>query len=95
MTVVGLTCPGTASNSVQLTNEFTTPFGIGHPTNTGDCTLFLVALDGNRNVVKELQLDPGQSVDWYTPPAGAVAIFAACHEECQGKGELTYDTPNA
>jgi hypothetical protein len=94
MTAIQLTCPGTAANAVRLTNEFTTPAGIGHPTNTGECTLFLVAFDGDDKVVNELQLDPGQSVDWYTPPAGAVAIFAACHEECPGTGELRIDTPN-
>jgi hypothetical protein len=90
-----LTCPGSREDAVQLTNEFTTQFGVGHPRNTGDCPLFLDALDGGGNSVQQLQLTPGDGVDWFSAPQEAVAIFAVCHQDCSGTGQLTFDTPSA
>lgn len=88
-----LTCPGSRATSVQLTNAFTTPAGIGHPANTGDCRIFLDALDASRNSLKQLALDPGESSEWFSSPEGAVSIWVVCHSDCAGRGELTYDTP--
>ena len=93
MAVQPLSCPGTPSNAVKLTNEFTTPAGIGHPTNTGDCQIFLDALDAGNNIILELALDPGESREWFRPPSGAVGIWVVCNSGCTGRGELTYDTP--
>lgn len=95
MAVQPLDCPGSRSTAVQLTNEVTTSAGIGHPSNTGDCRIFINALDASGRSVQEVTLDPGQSLDWVAPPPGAVSIWVVCHSECSGRGELTYDTPVA
>ncbi|MEV0375726.1 hypothetical protein AB0I10_39320 [Streptomyces sp. NPDC050636] len=96
-TTVSVPCPGNLENFVRLTNEVTTPFGIGHPANTGDCKLSLGALDraGQRMFTGVVDLPPGQSVDWYHAPAGGVVIFVECSVSCEGRGQLTYDTPNS
>ena len=93
MAVQSLSCPGSQGNAVRLTNEFTTPAGIGHPTNTGECQIFIDALDGAGNLLLELTLDPGESRDWFHPPPGATSIWVVCNSGCSGRGELTYDTP--
>lgn len=95
MAVQQLSCPGSRSNAVQLTNEFTTPAGVGHPTNSGECTLFLDAFDAAGRSVRQLQLGPGEGREWFAPPPGAVSIWVACHSDCSGRGELSYDTPVA
>jgi hypothetical protein len=93
MAVQSLICPGSRENAVQLTNEFTTPAGVGHPTNTGTCQIFIDALDANGHSLLQLALDPGDSRDRFHPPDGAVSIWVVCHSGCSGQGELTYDTP--
>lgn len=93
MSVQPLSCPGSRRNAVQLTNEFTTSAGIGPPTNTGECQIFIDALDTAGNVLEELALDPGDRRDWFHPPQGAVSIWVVCNSGCSGRGELTYDTP--
>ena len=93
MAVQPLSCPGSKTNAVQLTNEFTTPSGIGHPTNTGNCQIFIDALDAEDNSLMQLALNPGDGRDWFSPPDGAVSIKVVCNSGCSGQGELTYDTP--
>jgi hypothetical protein len=93
MAVQQLSCPGSRDNAVQLTNEFTSPAGIGHPMNSGECQIFIDALDSEDNSLKQLALDPGDSRDWFSPPAGTVSIWVVCSSSCSGRGELTYDTP--
>jgi len=95
MAVQPLSCPGSRDNAVQLTNEFTTAAGIGHPTNTGECQIFIDALDEAGNSLEQLGLDPGDRSDWFFPPSGAVSIWVVCTSGCSGRGELTYDTPTA
>ena len=95
MAVQQLSCPGSRDNAVQLTNEYTTMAGVGHPTNTGTCQLFLDALNASGEVILQLPLEPGESRDWFSPPDGAVSIWVVCSSECSGHGELTYDTPNS
>lgn len=90
-----LVCPGTADDAVRLTNEFTTQYGIGHPTNTGDCTLYLVATDSLGWMLDEVELSPGDSRDWYYAPAHSVAIRVVCQRGCAGRGEFTFDAPVA
>ena len=93
--VISVPCPGTRENTVYLTNELTTPYGVGHPYNSGECQLFVDALDAGWSVLDELPLEPGEGRDWYYPPDGAVAIVVVCRNDCTGRGELTYDMPNA
>jgi len=93
MAVQQLSCPGSRDSAVQLTNEFTSAAGIGHPMNTGECPIFLDALDASGNSLTQLLLNPGEGRDWFSPPAGAVSIWVVCHSGCSGRGELTYDTP--
>ncbi|ARZ69946.1 hypothetical protein M1P56_03670 [Streptomyces sp. HU2014] len=95
-TSVRVPCPGNGANFVRLTNEVTTPGGVGHPANTGDCELYLHGVDRNGFPIHQglVSLDPGQAMSWYHAPPGAVAIAAQCSVECDMRGELTYDTPN-
>jgi hypothetical protein len=95
MAVQPLSCPGSKGNAVQLTNEFTTPAGIGHPRNTGECPIFIEALDGAGNSVKHVMLEPGQVLAWFSPPIGAASVWVVCSSLCTGLGELNYDTPVA
>lgn len=61
--------------------------------NTGECRIFIDALDPEGNSLKQLSLDPGSSRDWFSPPTGTLNIWVVCHSGCSGRGELTYDTP--
>jgi len=89
--------PGSLENAVRLTNEFTTQFGIGHPTNTGECPLGINGLDENGRLVPgfegHLVLQPGESVPWYHAAPGSVTIAVAAFNDCPGHAQLTYDTP--
>ena len=80
--------------SVWLTNEATTRFGIGHPTNTGSAPLNIVAMDAQGQNVGGIELLPGQSVAWYYPPPSAVRVGVAhALVDPSPDTELTYDTP--
>ncbi len=91
-TSVALTCPGTRENSVTLTNELTTPYGIRNPANTGGCAIFLVAMSGG-TAIEDLRMEPGAGFSSYTGPRGTDRIMVACSMFCTGRGELTYDIP--
>jgi hypothetical protein len=93
-TPIGLACPGTDQNFVVLTADAgVSQYGIGHPENTGDCVLYVVALDQNGVLVDELVLGPGDSRHWYWPPSNTVQIVAVCGKTCHGAAVLEYDTP--
>jgi hypothetical protein len=95
---VSVPCPGTRENLVQLTNSFTTPFGIQNPFNNGSCTLFLGALDSSGTPVdpgSDLELPPGEGASAYYAPSGADVIVVVCKDDCSGIGELIYDAPDA
>ncbi len=95
-TTIELNCPGTTNNYIVIVpTAAQAQYGVGNPENTGDCTLFLDALDGDGTRLdgSTLQLDPGQSRHWYYPPSGAAQIVVSCHNTCHGNGELEFDTP--
>jgi hypothetical protein len=95
-TRIELNCPGTPDNYIVIVpTAAQAQYGVGNPENTGDCTLFLDALDEDGHLVdwSQLQLDPGQSRHWYYPPSGAAQIVVSCHNTCHGNGELEFDTP--
>jgi hypothetical protein len=93
-TVRQLACPGTRANAVRLTNAVTTAAGIGHPENTGTCPVFIEGLDaGGVTVGEPLKLEPGENASWFRAPGNAVGIWAVCHADCSGQGEIRYDTP--
>ena len=85
---------GIPKPSVWLTNEATTRFGIGHPTNTGSGILIIAAYDAQGTQVGGFTLEPGQGLDWYYPPSSAMQIGVAhAHVDPSPDSELTYDTP--
>jgi hypothetical protein len=99
--IAKLSCPGSRNNlTVIVGNPQLVPWGVGRPKNTGNCTLFLAAIDGSGNALhpeQDLQLNPGDQFDWYQPPAGAAQIVAVCTKDCAagtGPTILEYDTPN-
>lgn len=88
-------------DGVTLTNEFTTPAGVGNPKNVGSVTLVLSARvgDGWQNGYTGSgsyfgHLHPGESQDWFWPPDGAVEITVG-PENSEGTGQLEYDLPIA
>jgi len=91
--------PGSRTNFVRLTNEVTTPAGIGHPTNTGECPLALSGVTASGVIVGRpsepwhLILQPGESAPWFHGDPRAAAIIVAAFESCHGHAQLTYDTP--
>jgi hypothetical protein len=97
-TSITLPCPGSGDNlTVIVPTRGQAQYGIGHPTNTGGCTLFIGALDANGNPINpqnDLQLNPGDSRTWYYPPSGVEQIVAVCSNACSGDvAVLEYDTP--
>ncbi len=86
---------------VHLTNEVTTPFGVGHPENTGTTSLMLVSIDADDNELSgsHALLEPGESMPQYSAAPGAVAIGAGAVfpegvEPAPGDvSQLTYDLP--
>ncbi len=71
----------------------TAQYGIGHPENTGDCELFIGALDESGKVLEDIALKPGDSRHWYWPPTGTAKLYAVCSKTCHGTAVLEYDTP--
>jgi hypothetical protein len=95
-TTIEFPCPGSKFNKVVVVpTAAQAQYGVGHPENTGDCTLFLDALDENGNLLdgSTLQLNPGQSRHWYYPPSGTAQIVVVCHDACHGDGKLEFDAP--
>lgn len=94
-TVVAVPSPGSVDTAVWLTNQFTTPMGIGHPENTGQTVLTLNGPGGDGQPIGDapLHLNPGDAVDWFLPPEGSKTIAVACWTDATVDGELTYDTP--
>ncbi len=96
-TSIPLNCPGSRDNlTVIVPTAGQAQYGVGHPENTGDCNLFLGALDGDGNPINpqnDVQLYPGDSIHWYYPPKGAVQIVAVCASDCHGQAVLEFDTP--
>lgn len=93
-----LTCPGTAANYQVITaTEWQSKYGIGHPSNVGDCSLFISPLgeDGVplENGTLNVELRPGDSRHWYHPPPGTFQIVAVCSKTCHQKAILEYDEP--
>lgn len=98
-TSVSVPCPGTTSNGVVLIgSQWQCAYGISNPTNTGDCRLYFIPLDGNGAFianVPDVFLDPGDTMAQYTPPPNAAQVLVVCTKDCSGQGGLDYDTPNA
>jgi hypothetical protein len=99
-TEVPLQCPGgNPGTRVVLAAGFTTPFGIGHPENIGDCPLSIAGVDEQGNVIGDpvdhLVLQPGENNTWYFPPPGTAKIVAECFTDCSGAAVLRYDLPIA
>jgi hypothetical protein len=93
-TVIQLTCPGTQANSVFITQtDWQSNYGLGHPANSGDTDLLIVALDGDDNALGDTRLAPGQSLPWYRPPSGTVSILIVGPNNCNGTPVFEYDTP--
>jgi hypothetical protein len=89
-----LECPGTAANfTVIVSTAGQSQYGIGHPQNIGNCSLFLVALNDDGNEIEDLELIPRASRHWYWPPSGTAQIVAVCHKTCHGRAVLEFDTP--
>jgi hypothetical protein len=95
-TWVQLPGPDSPDRAVRLTNEVTTPGGIGHPKNTGQCPIFLYGVDakGRRLPTPWLQLDPNQDAPWYRAAPDAVAIVVTALAACGKPAEVEFDTPN-
>ncbi len=96
-TAITLSCPGSLGAATVLTS---TPeqsqWGIGHPRNAGGCPLSIGALDASGSLLQpNLALQPGESAEWYTPPAGTARIVVACFENCTGETVLEFDLPVA
>jgi hypothetical protein len=97
-TSVTLPCPGSRGNfTVIVPTRGQAQYGIGHPMNTGGCTLWIAGLNENDSWITtqdDLRLDPGDSQTWYYPPNGAAKIVAICSDQCSGDvAVLEYDTP--
>ncbi len=98
-TSVNVPCPGTTSNGVVLIgSDWQCAYGIANLANTGDCRLYMIALDANgaynRNL-PDVYLEPGDTMSHYTPPANAAQVLVVCSKDCSGQGVLEYDTPNS
>ena len=93
-TVIRLSCPGTQGNTVFITStDWQSRYGLGHPANTGDADLIIVALDQDNTPISDLRLRFGQSLPWYTPPDGTVSIAVVGPINCNGTPVFEYDTP--
>lgn len=95
-------CPGSLSAAIVIAVGDAARFGVGNPENVGSCPLSIGGLDANGNLIPggadgptNLVLNPGDSVPWYTPPAGTVQLVFTCFSNCSnGQAILEFDTPN-
>lgn len=83
--------------TVLVGNELDASYGLRTLSVSGDCPVFVGALDAGGNPLQpenDLQLSPGAApIAEYYPPQGAAQIVAVCSNECSGTSVLTYDTP--
>ena len=94
-------CPGDLASATVIAVDNAARFGIGNPANVGACPLSIGALDTNGNLIPggsggnaNVVLFPGDTIPWFTPPAGTVTLVFACFSNCyQGQAILEYDTP--
>ncbi|MDQ3742636.1 MAG: hypothetical protein M3320_06015 [Actinomycetota bacterium] len=96
---ISLPCPGSlATATVVVHTPEQSQWGLGNPANVGSCPLSITGVDaaGNRiDPMSTFVLQPGESAQWYYPPAGTARIIAACFENCTGETVLEFDTPIA
>lgn len=97
-TQVELECPGSLQNArVIVATPWQAAFGVGHPANVGESTIYLGGVDasGARVPQGSYGIAPGASQPWYVPPPGTDKIVAACDKSGKGPATLEYDTPVA
>lgn len=95
-------CPGSLASATVIAVGDQARFGVGNPANVGTCPLSITGLDADGNPIGtpsgssqvNLVLNPGDTVPWYTPPAGTETLVFACFSNCyQGPAILEFDTP--
>jgi hypothetical protein len=95
-------CPGSLAAAIVIAVGDAARFGVGNPANIGTCPLSIGGLDANGNLIpggggngpSNLVLNPGDSVPWFTPPAGTVQLVFTCFSNCNGgQAILEFDTP--
>jgi hypothetical protein len=92
---VTLPCPGTRTNKAIIKTDLDlNTGGLNWLSNSGTCTLYVGALDSSGNVMTDVTVAPGDRINHYQPPLGAVSIYAACDRDCEGTAELNYDDPD-
>jgi len=96
-------CPGSLAAAIVIAVGDAAMWGVSNPANIGTCPLSIAGLDTNGNLMAggggngqaNLVLNPGDSVPWYTPPAGTVQLVFTCFSNCSsGQAILEFDTPN-
>lgn len=95
---IDIPCPGSLERAVVVAVFPATVFGVGNPKNVGPFPLSIGALDRNGKLLNPshpLELQPGESADWYYPPANTHTIIAVGWRQYRGVTTLEYDTPNA
>lgn len=89
-----LTCPGTRDNRAIIKTDLDlNTGGLNALWNSGTCTLYVGAVDSSGNS-SDVTVAPGDRIDHYQPPAGAVSIYAVCDKFCEGTATLNYDDPD-
>jgi hypothetical protein len=92
---VELDCPGTRDNKVIIKTDLDLNVGgLNDLSNSGTCRLFVGALDAAESVLQDIPIEPGDFIDHFQPPSGAVSIYAVCDKTCDGTAILTYDDPD-
>jgi hypothetical protein len=92
---VDLACPGTTDNRAIIKTDLDlNTGGLNTLWNSGTCTLYVGAVDSSGSSVGDMTVEPGDHIDHYQPPAGAVSIYAVCDKDCEGTATLNYDDPD-
>lgn len=93
---VELPCPGTRDNKVIIKTDLDlNQAGLNTLSNSGTCTLYVGALDSSGNLVgNDVEVEPGDLIGHFQPPATAVSIYAVCNNSCDGTAILNYDDPD-
>ena len=92
--MIFIQCPGDRDSATVLAVYPASVAGVGHPRNGGECPLSIAGEDRHGRVLHpNLVLRPGESREWFYPPAGAQQIIVAGFANCTGMAVLEYDTP--
>lgn len=93
---IPISSPGSLASAITIAVAPWCMYGIGNPSNVGDCPLSMGGLDERGRILQpHIWLNPGESKSWWGPPEGSSRLVVCAYSNHTGTAILEYDTPYA